>query len=69
MTGLLLALCGVALTIVAVWQIFATFRSGSFRARGGRHIRRVRHPAMFWANVAGLVTAAVVGVVLVLWAW
>jgi hypothetical protein len=69
MTGFLLALCGVALAIMAVWQLFATFRSGTFRARGGRHIRRARHPVMCWANVAGLVAAAVVGVVLVLWAW
>ena len=68
MTGFLLALCGVALAIVAVWQLFATFRSGTFRARCGRDIQRARHPAMFWANVAGLVMAAVVGVALVLWA-
>jgi hypothetical protein len=69
MTEPLLALCGVVLAIVAVWRLLANVRSGTFRARGGRHIRRAAHPIMFWANVVGLVMAAVVGVVLTLWAW
>jgi hypothetical protein len=65
----LLVLCGVALAGAAVWQLRTTFRSGSFRARGGRDIRRARHPTMFWANAAGLVIAAALGLGLAVWAW
>ena len=69
MTGSLVALCGIALTIGAVWRVIATFRSGTFRASGGRDIRRARHPAIFWANVVGLVAAAAVAIALILWEW
>jgi hypothetical protein len=65
----LLALCGAALAGAAVWQLRTTFGSGSFRARGGRDIRRARHPTLFWANVVGLVIAAALGLGLAVWAW
>jgi hypothetical protein len=64
---LLLAIGGVALAIVAVWQFVVTLRSGTFRARGGRTIRRARHPIMFWANVTGLAIVMVIGLAFAAW--
>jgi len=69
MAKLLLLLGGFALAGLAVWQLFATFRSGTFRARGGRRIRRAGHPIMFWANVAGLMIGAILGLALAAWTW
>jgi hypothetical protein len=67
--NVLLAVIGIAILFIGLWQIFVTLSSGSFRARGDRLISRNAHPIIFWSNFAALSFVSLIGATLITWAW
>lgn len=65
MSSGLIEIIGLAIVITSLREMILSFRRGSFRARGGRTIRRSIHPVMFWVNFGGLFTVFILGSALI----
>jgi len=64
MVKLLLIAIGFGTSFIAVREVILSIRRGSFRARGGRTIKRSDHPIMFWLNFGGLAIVFILGLLL-----
>jgi len=66
MVKLLLIAIGFGTSFIAVREVILSIRRGSFRARGGRTIKRSDHPIMFWLNFGGLAIVFILGLAFIL---
>jgi hypothetical protein len=61
MVKLLMMAIGFGTSFIAVREVILSIRRGSFRARGGRTVKRSTHPIMFWLNFGGLAIVRILG--------